>query len=213
MSFWMWFSISVWEWCVWIKIERWLNWTVLIFWPCLSYIQWCSVWSHCIAVVQEMFEHWGEGCVYWHSGYPEKKWHVMPKRLPTPGLDPFIASLRRQKAFILYMLHINHGYLWGGRTFPVVFEQGLVFGSRFGHRIALRSNANLEFWTTHGMCHPQWLAPAFWTWLKVEYTLPFVVAPPHRTEKKLECSSQQKSTSWALKVGASGCWLLGGDGP
>lgn len=32
-----------------------------------------------------MFER-GGGEGYWHSGQPEK-WHVMPKRLPTPGLD------------------------------------------------------------------------------------------------------------------------------
>ncbi len=34
---------------------------LLIYWPCLSHTQWCSVWSHCIAAVQEMFERWGWG--------------------------------------------------------------------------------------------------------------------------------------------------------
>ncbi len=32
----MWSPVSVCKWCVWIKIGRWLNWTVLIYWPCLS---------------------------------------------------------------------------------------------------------------------------------------------------------------------------------
>ncbi len=85
----IWSPISVCEWCVWIKIERWLNWTVLIYWPYLSHTQWCSVWSHCIAVVQEMFERWrggGRGYLAQVVNQKNKKWHAMPKRLPKPRL-------------------------------------------------------------------------------------------------------------------------------
>jgi len=47
----------------------------------LSLTQWCSVWSHCIAVVQEMFDRWeGGGGIGTVVNRKNLKWHVMPKR-------------------------------------------------------------------------------------------------------------------------------------
>ncbi len=58
---------------------------VLICWSCLSHTQWCSVWSHCIAVVQEMFECWGGGgglLAQWLTRKMAR--HV--EKVATPGL-------------------------------------------------------------------------------------------------------------------------------
>ncbi len=71
MSFWMWSPISVCKWCVWIKIEWWLTWMVLIYWPCLSHtvvFSKVTLYSCCSRNVWSLGGGWG----YWHSGLPEK---------------------------------------------------------------------------------------------------------------------------------------------